>query len=196
MAEKKGGKPSDLLARMGRSMAAPAPITTELQEAASHDGDPAEEARLAGVLTTPAEPSAPPLREPVPPTPIVEAAPFETPPVEPVPPAPTPEAAPFDSPPEPTAPAAPRRAPRAKGDKMPRRLPGPKDSVRFSLDLERTRHKEFKTFSLLEAEIDAAVVGRVLVEMMLEDPALKARVLARVAQMKSDYLESVDSAGG
>lgn len=218
MAEKRQ-KPSDLLARMGRSLEVAAPITTDhLAEVASHDGDPAEEARLAGIValperdlpvepvTEPAVPvvpvvpepvaphddvvsDVPPLREPVPPVSDV-SVPLETPPFqEPVPPTTLP-VAPVT--PAETAsgekPAQSEKPKRSRKDKLPRRLPGPKDSVRFSLDLERSRHKEFKTFSLLEAEIDAAVVGRVLVEMMLEDPALKARVLARVAQLKSEYL--------
>lgn len=88
----------------------------------------------------------------------------------------------------PARPKAPRKA--GDGERLPRRIPAPQDSVRMSLDLDRDVQRDLKQFALFEAEIDAAVVGRVLVEFLLERPELREDVKQRITELKREYVAS------
>lgn len=89
----------------------------------------------------------------------------------------------------PARPKAPRKT--ASGEeRLPRRIPAPQDSVRMSLDLDRDVQRELKQFALFEAEIDAAVVGRVLVEFLLDRPDLREDVKQRIIELKREHVAS------
>lgn len=110
---------------------------------------------------------------------IASPAPIEAPVA-----APEPAAAPVALPPQPkrTAVGGSRRKGASVG-KTDANVP--RETTRFSLDLDRAKHKEFKRFAI-DAETDASVVGRILVDLLLEDESLQESVTARLAAMKSE----------
>lgn len=59
----------------------------------------------------------------------------------------------------------------------------PRDTVRFSLDLDRSKHKGLKRFAL-DCETDASVIGRLLVDLLLENDEVAETVRARHEQLK------------
>jgi hypothetical protein len=71
-----------------------------------------------------------------------------------------------------------------RSDALPRRLPSPANPSRFSLDLDRETHKKLRQFATLEAEVDQSAIGRVLVDLLLEDPGLRIRVRGRIDEQK------------
>jgi hypothetical protein len=60
----------------------------------------------------------------------------------------------------------------------------PRETTRFSLDLDRAKHKEFKKFAINE-ETDASVIGRILVDLLLESDSLKKHVTERLSEMRA-----------
>lgn len=137
-------------------------------------------ARLRATGTTPA---------PIAITPAVEPAEDDLPVVdEPLTQAPAHTPAPQPAR-RPARPKPPRKT--ANGEeRLPRRIPAPQDSVRMSLDLDRAVQRDLKQFALFEAEIDAAVVGRVLVEFLLARPELREQVKERIIELKREHVAS------
>jgi hypothetical protein len=80
----------------------------------------------------------------------------------------------------------PEGAARRKGVSVGKTDPNvPKETTRFSLDLDKLKHKEFKMFAI-ENETDASVVGRILVDILLESDSLKTHVTKRLQEMKGE----------
>lgn len=75
---------------------------------------------------------------------------------------------------------------RRKGAKVGKTDPNvPRETTRFSLDLDRAKHKEFKMFAIGE-ETDASVIGRILVDLLLESESLKKHVRERLSEMRAE----------
>lgn len=80
----------------------------------------------------------------------------------------------------------PEGATRRKGATVGKVDPNvPKEKTRFSLDLDKAKHKEFKKFAI-EHDTDASVIGRILVDLLLESESLKSHVSKRLEEMQSE----------
>jgi hypothetical protein len=58
--------------------------------------------------------------------------------------------------------------------------------VRYTLDLAREQHRFLKLFAL-DAEVDASVVMRVLLDCLEQDAGLAKRVIKRLAERTSSH---------
>jgi hypothetical protein len=162
-------KPSDLLKKMDRSVGKRTPIETspDATGSATSKRPSPEEIQLA-------EQEERLHRE------LQEAAEEESEPEPVVPPA-VPKVRPSAS--------APHKTKQSPNGRLPRRLPGPIDSTRMSVDLDRERRKQLKQFGAVEAEIDDVVVVRTLIDLMFEDAHLAKRVKGRIVEMKQAYVD-------